>query len=85
MASNSYKIHDVEKNVFGRYRSIHTAKNDFEPYQWNASPWQKGAHLACHITTPMIDDKHTQTKNMCKYQYSYKYSHLKLQICRKTM
>ena len=29
MAPNSYKIHDVEKNVFGGYRSIHTAKNDF--------------------------------------------------------
>ena len=37
-------------------------KRIFEPYQCNASPWQKGAHLACHITTPMIDEKHTQTK-----------------------
>ena len=29
MASNSYKIHDVEKNVFGAYKSIYTAKKDF--------------------------------------------------------
>ena len=34
MAPNAYKIHDFEKkNGFGGYRSIHTAKNDFEPYQ----------------------------------------------------
>ena len=29
MAPNSYKIHDIEQNVFGAYRSIHTAKKDF--------------------------------------------------------
>ena len=29
MAPNSYKIDDVEKNVFGGYRNIHTAKKGF--------------------------------------------------------
>ena len=33
MACNSYNIYDVEKMFWGRYRSIHTAKNDFGPYQ----------------------------------------------------
>ena len=33
MAHNSYKINDIEKMFFGEYTSIHTAKNDFGPYQ----------------------------------------------------
>ena len=33
MACNSLKIHDVEQRFLGRYRSIHTAKMIFGPYQ----------------------------------------------------
>ena len=32
MACNSHQIHDVEKMFWGRYRSIHTAKNNFGPH-----------------------------------------------------
>ena len=61
-AHNSHKINDVEKMLLGGHRSIHTAKMIFGPYQSNSSPWGKGAHLPCHITSPTIYEKHVQTK-----------------------
>ena len=64
MACNSDQIHDVEKMFWGRYRSIHTAKMIFGPYQLNASPREKGHHLPCHITSPTICKKHDDKKDV---------------------
>ena len=85
MAHNSYNIHYAEKMFWGNTEVYILQKMIFEPYQWNASPLGKGAHLVYHITTPTIDEKHTQTEDMWKYQYEDRYNHLKLQICIKTI
>ena len=64
MACNSYKMNDVEKMFLGDTKVYILQKMIVEPYQWKCLPWGKGAHLACHNTTPTFDEKHTQTKNM---------------------
>ena len=46
MACNSYKIHDVEKMFLGRYRSIHTAKNDFWTISMKCLPMGEGTSSA---------------------------------------
>ena len=85
MACNSHPIHDVEKMFLGRYRSIHTAKMIFGPYQWNTFQWGKGHHLPCHITSHTICKKHMHTKKMWRYEYQDRYSPLELQMCIKTI
>ena len=42
MACNSHQIHDVEKMFLGRYRSIHTAKNDFWTISMKYLPMGEG-------------------------------------------
>ena len=86
MAPNSYKIHDVEKKCFWGIQKYKYCKNGFLNHI-NEMPPHGGRELIWHAISlhPMIDEKHTQTKNMCKDQYADRYSHLKLQICRKTM
>ena len=42
MACNSHRIHDVEKMFLGRYRGIHTAKNDFWTISMKYLPMGEG-------------------------------------------
>ena len=42
MAYNPHHIHDVEKMFLGRYRSIHTAKNDFWTISMKYLPMAEG-------------------------------------------
>ena len=42
MACNSHQIHDVEKLFGERYRSIHTAKNDFWTISMKYLPMGEG-------------------------------------------
>ena len=66
----------------------------FGPYQWNASPWGKGPHLPCHITSPTP----LSVRNMCRQKYvkiliwrlhiiniNLNHINLKLQMCIKTI
>ena len=46
MACNSHKIHDVEEMFLGRYRSIHTAKNDFWTISMKYLPMGEGTSFA---------------------------------------
>ena len=46
MAHNSYKIHDVEKNVFWGIHNIHTAKTDFWTMPMKCLPMGEGSSYA---------------------------------------
>ena len=46
MDCNSHKINDVEKMFLGRYRSIHTAKNDFWTMSMKCLPMGEGTSSA---------------------------------------
>ena len=56
-------------------------KNNLE--QFNKIPPGKGVHLPCHLTSPTIYSKHSQTKKSVenKYHYEERYRPLKFQIC----
>ena len=64
MALNPTKI-DYSENVFWRDRELMYFKNIFGAFQLHSFPGER-INLACHVISPTIYSKHSQTKNMYK-------------------
>ena len=63
MDVNPWNIDYVEKNFRGIQKC--TSKICFGAFQWNAFPGG-GAHLPCHVTSPTVYAKHSQTEKYVK-------------------